>query len=573
MKKFSLLSIIFSVALVFSLLPCYAGRAKAATNYEKISSFSSEITVHKDSTISVKETILYDSAGAQKHGIIRDIRALSYSSKPIILKNISVVGQDGAPISFEESNKLDHVISLKIGDPNQTFSGQREFIISYDVSKVIGYFKDYDEIYWNVTGNEWLFPIENVTSKVFFDEGITPTQSSCYFGEFDVNNSCLPDGKATSSSITSFYLPSDTTLYMGDGMTVAVRFAKGEVSAPTQAENRRDWINKNWPWIFTVILPLSIFIIMFLKWDKDGKDPKGTGVIVPEYDSPENLTPMEVSGILHENVRAKDISAEIIYLATKGYIKIRQIGEDGFLSPSDYELTLLKNSDSLEQDSDKRLLDGLFETDLIKIVNTSDLEYSFYKQISLIFKKVFNSLVTRGYYHTPPSVNRAPLIAYVFLGLWASLFFTGIFSVISAAIFSGESLFLFPLMFGIFVSAIVVGFFMRIMPSKTKHGMEVKEQILGLKMYLEVAEKDRINFHNAPEKKPEIFEKLLPYAMVLGVEKEWAKEFEGIYTAPPDWYEGVNGSHFSTLVFVSSISSFSRSASSSLASRPSSSGG
>ena len=85
---------------------------------------------------------------------------------------------------------------------------------------------------------------------------------------------------------------------------------------------------------------------------------------------------------------------------------------------------------------------------------------------------------------------------------------------------------------------------------------------------MDIAEKDRINFHNAPEKKPEVFEKFLPYAMVFGVEKAWAKEFEGIYTEPPKWYKDNNMSTFNTIIFANSLHSFANYSNNAISSTP-----
>jgi uncharacterized membrane protein YgcG len=116
--------------------------------------------------------------------------------------------------------------------------------------------------------------------------------------------------------------------------------------------------------------------------------------------------------------------------------------------------------------------------------------------------------------------------------------------------------------------AAIVLLFGLVMPKVTTLGAIAREKIKGLKMYMEVAEKDRINFHNAPEKKPEVFEMLLPFAMVLGVEKAWAQQFEGIYTQNPGWYSGGTGP-FMPVVFVGNLHSFSAAASSTLTSAPS----
>jgi uncharacterized membrane protein len=88
-------------------------------------------------------------------------------------------------------------------------------------------------------------------------------------------------------------------------------------------------------------------------------------------------------------------------------------------------------------------------------------------------------------------------------------------------------------------------------------GVLAREHIRGLKEYLMLAEKERIKFHNAPEKNPELFEKLLPMAMVLGVEREWAAQFKDIYLTQPSWYEGgPTGLGFSSIIFVGNINSF-----------------
>ena len=109
----------------------------------------------------------------------------------------------------------------------------------------------------------------------------------------------------------------------------------------------------------------------------------------------------------------------------------------------------------------------------------------------------------------------------------------------------------------------------------SKRGVLAKENILGLREYIRVAEADRIKFHDAPEKNPQLFEKLLPYAMVFKLENKWAEEFKDIYINPPDWYSSPTGSSFNSMLFVSSLNSFTSSANSAIisASRGAAGGG
>ena len=109
------------------------------------------------------------------------------------------------------------------------------------------------------------------------------------------------------------------------------------------------------------------------------------------------------------------------------------------------------------------------------------------------------------------------------------------------------------------------------MAAKSKKGVLAKEYLLGLKEYLQIAEKDRLNFHNAPEKKPEIFEALLPYAMIFGVVEIWAKEFQGIYNSQPNWYES-KSNNFNAVSFGREMAVFSAMSTRSLSSSPAGSG-
>ncbi|MDP1845362.1 MAG: DUF2207 domain-containing protein [Candidatus Moranbacteria bacterium] len=123
------------------------------------------------------------------------------------------------------------------------------------------------------------------------------------------------------------------------------------------------------------------------------------------------------------------------------------------------------------------------------------------------------------------------------------------------------------------ISGIIIFIFGWLMPAVTKKGAELKENILGFKDFLSVTETDRLKFHNAPEKTPESFEKFLPYAMVLGVEKEWSKQFEGIYNQQPNWYEDSSGRMFNAMILSSIVSDFSSSATAAMSSQPSSAAG
>lgn len=550
---------------------------------EAIVSYVSNIKVNVDSSIDVIETITYTTGPQERHGIFRDIYLYSSEKRKMSIENIRVVDENGSPHQFQVSDIGDYT-RIKIGDPNRTFAGQKVYSISYRAMRAVAQLKDLDEIYWNSTGNEWSMPMYQVEASIALPLGAVGVQTACYYGPEGSTNKC-PSPDSNNGTYT-FRAPSKLNAH--EGLTVAVGFPKGIVAS--------SFFDRYGLLLLAATLPLVTLIISLLYWHKKGRDPKGTGVIVAQYDVPDSVTPMEVGGIVNQKVTAADISAQIIYLATKGYVKIRQIDERvmGVFHAADFELTALKDFSDLPNSFDQKLLRSLFTTDhqpkssslaglLFKSmtvknpvesavssqsVRLSDLKNVFYQDASAVVTGVLNALVRKGYYKNLGKMKYGGggIFITVFMVLWISLFFGGMVSV-----FLKENP--IPMIVGIFFSIVISAIIYHFSPAKTERGVVIKEYLLGLKEYLQIAEKDRLQFHNAPDKKPEVFEKLLPYAMVLGVVDVWAKEFEGIYTVPPSWYSGAPGSAFNVVAFGNTLQNFSSIAASSLTSSPSTGSG
>ena len=538
------------------------------TDFEQISDFKSDIVLNGDNSVLVTETVVYNTGLQARHGIYRDIHPYSSDGRYMDITGVSVTDQNGNTYPWiRQSNGGD--IRLKIGDPNNTFTGNKTYVITYQASNAVSHLKDVDEIYWNVTGNTWTMPIESAEATVYLPQAsqgvtaISATQSACYYGPSGSATRCDKPGTVA----TNFKSPAP--LDIGSGMTVAVGFPKGLITAYSTADNVKDVFYRYVYLLIAILLPLLVFIFMFLRWFKVGRDPKGKGVIIPEYDVPDDITPAEMSCILYQKMRPKDIPAEIVYLATKGYIKIRQTEDKllGFIKTTDYEFEAIRDYSDLPNQSDIKLLDGIFEGDRTvgNKAKLSSLMNKFYKDIPGISNGVVDSMLAKGYYS---NLKKSKISSFGHSAA-AAMFVLGIISVQFIAM-SGNSLGsgVIPLAISLAVTIVMIAIFSQIMPAKTAKGVETKEYILGLKMYLQIAEKDRLAFNNAPAKKPEIFEKLLPYAMVLGVDKAWAKEFQDIYLTPPNWYEGYSGGPFNAIAFTNSLSSFSLMAASSMGAAP-----
>lgn len=558
----------FSIGII--ILACFFGVVRAqtegsASSEEAITSFHSSITVNVDNSIKVVETISYNTGNQERHGIYRDIYSYSSARRKMTIGNVSVTDEKGNPYIFEVYNDGGN-IRVKIGDPDQTFIGQKIYIIKYNASKAVAQFEDFDEIYWNVTGNEWNIPIYSASASVALPERTNVLQSSCYYGPRESTNQCdIVDNQGEPYIFHMF-----SSLSAGEGFTVALGFSKGVVTAYSASDTVSNFFDIYGRWIAAGILPIATLFFSLLYWYKKGRDPKGTGVIVPQYDVPDNLAPMEIAGIVNQKINIDNISAEIIHLATMGYLKINQTEERalGIFKSTDYELVKLKDFSSLSNEFDKKLLEALFKSGS-SIVKLSELKNVFYKDANSIIVATADSLLDKGYYKNLGRMKNSfnALFIMLFMSVWASIFLGGL---IGSFIFLGNPL---PFMLGIFISIIIYSIISYFYPAKTEKGVATKEYILGLKDYLRIAEKDRLLFHNAPESKPEIFEKLLPYAMVLGVVNIWAKEFEGIYNTQPSWYSGSNHNTFSATKLSNSLSNFGSFASSSMSSSPSGSGG
>ena len=541
--------LIFGIFLLGAFM-C-VGQAKAQGVGEHVDRFDSVIVVEPNE-FRVVETIQYAFGPGSHHGIFRDI-PISYptefGNKSVTLSNISVTNASTTPYPYTVSN-LGRLLEVKIGDPNTLVSGKKTYIISYTIARAYGYFEAYDELYWNITGSEWKVSIFAGSTTIILPHKINVAllKASCYQGTYGSMQPCLSIfGATTTTALVGF--ATKQPLAVGEGLTVALSFPKEVVRQPTKLENFLQFLYDN-P---ILALPVLVLGLMCALWYTRGRDPSGRGTIVPEYEAPEGLTPLELSTVLHQKAKTNDISSEIVYLATLGYIKITRLEEKGLLmTHTDYQLDRLKSNEGLSI-LDRYLFVGLFGSK--ETVKLSDLKNVFYEKVPGIIESASQSVVTKGYFKKNPTSVRT---WYFYVGGFAALLFFYLIPYGDLTVTAAGGL-----------SGIIIILFGLIMPRVTKKGAIMREQIKGLKMYMEVAEKDRIDFHNAPQKSPEIFEKLLPFAMILGVEKAWAKQFEGIYNQSPSWYSDPLHSGFRPVLFASDIRSFSTGAASTLASAPS----
>ncbi|MFA5935640.1 MAG: DUF2207 domain-containing protein [Patescibacteria group bacterium] len=489
---------------------------------EAIRDFDVSASLDTERNLSITETIVYDFEDEDRHGIFRTI-PVNYqrngASYKFHLEHISVTADEKeVPVSISQGGGS---VTIKIGDPDKTITGKHTYKISYTTDRAINFFEGSSELYWNVTGNEWPTMIERASFSI--DLPGAPTQTTCYVGAFGSTEA------ACNERITGTYAVFETerVLMPNEGLTVVMAIAPGVIHAPTASEKTMMFLRDNG----ILFLPIVIFAFMFGLWWRKGRDPK-LGTIIAEYEAPDGLTPAEVSAIpMSGFVPAHGITAAIIEMARRGYLHVR-FGEKKKLFGTKQTYTLVKMKDLPEGlggpggQAERDLFSALFSGR--KEIKIEDFQKEkMYKNIKGFRDQVKKDLQARDYYANDLLTYGGLYIAIAFIGGWIAMVFLGWIP-------------LGPL--AVILSALIIAGFGIFMPKRTKKGVEVLAKVKGFEHFMSVAEKDRIAFHNAPERTPEQFQELLPYAIALGVDKAWAEQFKDIHMEPPDWTEGYHPS-------------------------------
>jgi hypothetical protein len=253
----------------------------------------------------------------------------------------------------------------------------------------------HDELYWNVTGDEWEVPIQVASARVRLPPEASDVEARVFTGPV---GSTARNATATEIEL-SFYFDTTQPLGSREGMTLSLAWAPGVIARPTAAEKINLFFRANW--IF--LIPILSFVVMYQLWRTRGRDPSRMA-ISPQYEPPEDLTPAEIGTLIDNSPDLRDITASIVDLAVRGYLKIEERESTGlvaWLSGSTYSFELVKDQDEWTelQPDESRLMGALFEGGFRKVVQLDDLENEFYKHLGPIKDEIFQRLLRLGYYH------------------------------------------------------------------------------------------------------------------------------------------------------------------------------
>jgi hypothetical protein len=584
-----------------------------------IRSFDTELRVQPDGAVDVTETLRLAFSG-QWRGILRDLSLMHNTAQGRRQKlDVQLIGAtDGAgtALRWEEDDTDDSWMRrMRIYIPGAR-NNERTVVIRYRVSNAIRFYfaadstpgaarADFDELYWNATGNAWDLPIERARARIVLPPGVKPMQWAAYTGS--EGSTAREADVAVDSARGVVTFTACRWLEPYEGMTVAAGWPAGAIAGrPTRVEMRRAAALRLWP----LALPLFAFMFGLRAWRRRGRDPDKLAVVVG-YEPPEGITPAEAGTLIDHKAQTRDVISTLTDLAVRGYIGIEEREEKkllGLLKDTDYVFHQRKPREEWSPllAHEERFLAGLFSTaseygpawdevratyaeaeraqrtggrmdsDEIALrlahdhssshasVRLSALQNKFYAALPGIRDGIYEKLIERGYYRNRPDKVKGHWFAFGIVVLILGLVGAGFAAEEGLAWISAGAL-----AAGTVASAVVLFVFGSVMPARTEKGARAREAALGFREFLSRVESER---YRRMVTSPEMFERFLPYAMAFGVEDRWASAFDDLYREPPEWYSGSGYNNFRASSFTSRMSTLSSSAGSTMSSSPSSSG-
>ncbi len=536
-----------------------AGSHPASARSLVIEEFQADIQILPSGDLLVTETIrprFMGSWNGLKRNIPVEYRTPQGFNYTLAVDLVNVTDEKLTPLKYESARDR-HYLTFKIWLPGAQDT-TKTLVLTYRVSNGLKYFEDHDELYWNVTGDEWDVPIEAATARILLPAGAAGVKAIAFSGAYGAREQ---QAEITITGPEVFYRML-RPLGFREGLTAVVGWDKGLVAQPSSLKLVGLFLRSNWP----LLLPVGVFGLMWYLWNRIGRDPRLRPITV-SYEPPDALTPAELGTLIDNSPDLRDITATLVDLAIRGFIRIEERQETkllGFWSSSTYYLHQMKASEDWTalKAHERAIMKGIFAGADMSVVPLSNLENRFYAHLDGIKSSLFEQLLKQRYYARRP--DRVKQV-YITIGIFVA------FASFLPATWLSEQYGIAPqtgIAAGILSGLIIVGFGW-IMPARTIRGARVLEKALGFEEFLTRVESDRIQ---RVAKTPQLFEKFLPFAMALGVEQNWTRAFEGIYTQPPDWYQGASVPDFRPRSFVSNLSQMSAAAGSVMTSAPRGSG-
>ncbi|MBB3966463.1 DUF2207 domain-containing protein [Rhizobium metallidurans] len=593
--------------------------ASLAAANERITSYHSEVQVAKNGDLTVTETISIVAEGIRvKRGIFRDFPLTMLDGEGRTVRvgfDLLSVTRDGQPEPYK-TESIDGGIRIYAGSSDAIVpEGERTYVLTYKVDRMIRYFPDHDEVYWNVTGTGWQFAIEQASARITMPSGEV-TRLAVYTGRFGSRASNATSRIEGNQAIFA----TNRILGPSEGLTVVAGVPKGVIDPPSARQLRAWWLRDNMAEVIAVAGLLLVLVYYVFFWMRVGRDP-ARGVVVPRWDPPEGLSPALVNYIDNKGFNGAGwpaFSANALDLAVKGYVTFGDIGSSISVTRTDkpapkalpagqaaflslvgragQSFSISKSNGEKVRDAGQKFRQAIesehrgkyYHANTLYTVGGIVLSVLFigavlaFGEINAdlsgfiavtVFSAVFLGILSArlGLSFRKGAPLRSKIAGVIIGGFFGFTLLSILAGIVTSAVEQLTAADHWPVIVAIggIVMTNVVFFFL--MGAPTSLGSRLMDHIDGLRRYLTVAEKDRMNMAGAPAMSPQHFETLLPYAVALGVEKPWSDAFQTwLATAAaagaaavaysPIWYPTHSGS------FGDSIGGFSSSMASTIAS-------
>ncbi len=529
---------------------------------ERISSFHSAIAIRTDGSMSVTETITVVSAGEQiRHGIFRDFPTSytgDWGTHYNIRFSLQKITRDTNPEPYQIKEHHNGV-TIIIGDRDMILSpGMHTYSLMYTTKRQLGFFESHDELYWNVTGNGWRLPIDKVTATVTLPQQLDPHKIhvEAYTGPQGAKGTAYA-AQVTADGVAQFA----TTAPLGvrEGLTIVVTWPKGSIPPPTAWMNFWYFVQDNYQLLIMLFL-LMLWFVLYLALLIKVRKTRNFGTIIPLFTPPTSMSAAEVYYVARGHLLAqptKLLSIATVQAAVEGFLTISY--EPQFLSKR-YTLVQKKQPESATSSRTPSASTAL----VLKIFATNERIELSEKERPTVAKTIsqLTFFVSQAYDHCFST-------RYLFLG--------GI-SLIALALIN---LFLLTPWFSWGILPLLLLLF-PLIRSYTPAGRKIMQEIEGFKLFLATTETERLQIIGTPPTRtPELYETYLPYAMALGVEKQWTKQFTPVFAKlqaeghpyTPVWFMGAPFTVETMPAFASSLQNSLSSSISSSTTMPGSSSG
>ena len=504
-----------------TLIPAFAAAD------ERILHFHADIVVLQEGWIEVTEIIRVRAEGQQiRRGIYRDFpteyKDIVGNDYDVRFKPLAVLRNDRVE-SFN-SQELGNGVRTYFGSANRFIDvGEHTYMFRYEVNRILGFFDDKDELYWNVTGNGWDFPIDMASATVSFEFDVPPGDFSLY-AYTGRQGSKGQDYLSAIDRAGNPAFETSRTLGINEGLTISVAWPKGYIEEPGNLQKAGWLLADNLNLLIALAGLLAMLTYYIPVWRHFGKDPE-TGVIFARYEPPKGFSPASLRYIEQMYYDDTALTAAVVSLAVKGYLRINEDDDEHSLlrvDPGDNPAPLATG--------ERELHDALFEDGDIVILD--DKYHELLGGARMAHERSLMWDYKNRYFRTNSLLNLPALV----LGIIASL--------IALRVASGPT---FLVIATIVLMVLVLVVFAIIMRRPTGLGRRLLDEVGGFREYMEIAEKEEMNLRNPPEKTPKLFEKYLPFALALGVEQQWAERFAAVFASlrgpndtdyHPAWYNG-----------------------------------